>query len=130
MRRGVDACRNPHTRVPHTDRSPLASHSLAVPLPPPVFPQHQCNCCVEISEGLTHKCLNQALEGRCPICIESLRTSTKPLKVLACAHVMHDECYKRCRKDRYTCPICNKVSCVAFRALREGGSCVVFATFA
>ena len=22
---------------------------------------------------------------------------------------MHDECYKRCRKDRYTCPICNKV---------------------
>ena len=53
--------------------------------------------------GVTHKCLDQALEGRCPICMESLRTSTKPLKALACAHVMHDECYKRCRKDRYTC---------------------------
>lgn len=67
-----------------------------------------CNCCVELGANKTHQCINQALEGCCPICMESLRFSTNELKGLPCAHVLHLECYKQYSSYNYRCPVCLK----------------------
>ena len=45
-------------------------------------------------------------EGSCPICAESLRFSTAPLKGLPCGHTLHLECFQSYRRYAYTCPVC------------------------
>eukprot|EP00968_Pinguiococcus_pyrenoidosus_P005032 scaffold327_cov257-Pinguiococcus_pyrenoidosus.AAC.9 len=66
----------------------------------------RCNACVRIDAE--HKCLNQVLQGNCPICLEEVFRSTRSIKALRCGHVMHKDCYTRYRQHSYTCPICWK----------------------
>lgn len=68
----------------------------------------RCNCCVELRDGVVHRCISQVLEGTCPICAENLRFSMSDLKGLPCGHVLHLECYQQYRVYSYTCPICLK----------------------
>lgn len=69
----------------------------------------RCNACVSL-EDENHQCIPQKLQGSCPICNESLFSSTEALRGLNCGHVMHLSCYTEYRRDHsYTCPLC-KVS--------------------
>uniref|UniRef100_A0A7S1XWB5 RING-type domain-containing protein n=1 Tax=Phaeomonas parva TaxID=124430 RepID=A0A7S1XWB5_9STRA len=66
----------------------------------------RCNACVRLNAE--HKCLDQVLQGACPICLEEVFRSTRPIKALKCGHVMHKDCYQSYRQQAYTCPICWK----------------------
>ncbi|CAN0546893.1 unnamed protein product [Ectocarpus sp. 8 AP-2014] len=62
-----------------------------------------CNACVSMNAP-SHTCLSKSLESDCPICNNSLFTSTSQVKGLRCGHFMHLACYK----FWYRCPICRK----------------------
>ena len=66
----------------------------------------RCNACVSLSDD-NHRCIPQKLQGSCPICHETLFSSTEPLRGLRCGHVMHLSCFTEYRRDQnYTCPLC------------------------
>jgi hypothetical protein len=66
----------------------------------------RCNACVSLSDK-DHRCIPQKLQGSCPICYETLFSSTEPLKGLRCGHVMHLSCFTDYRRGQnYTCPLC------------------------
>ena len=68
----------------------------------------RCNACVAIGEE--HKCIQQRLQGNCPICHDPMFESTEPLRGLKCGHVMHLSCFNeyisRSTLGRVTCPLC------------------------
>ncbi|CAM9282159.1 unnamed protein product [Ectocarpus sp. 12 AP-2014] len=72
-----------------------------------------CNACVSMNAP-SHTCLSKSLESDCPICNNSLFTSTSQVKGLRCGHFMHLACYKEyigraeSREFWYRCPICRK----------------------
>ncbi|CAN0223878.1 unnamed protein product [Laminaria digitata] len=72
-----------------------------------------CNACISLGAS-THTCLSKSLESDCPICNNSLFTSTFQVKGLRCGHFMHLQCYKdyiaraESREFWYRCPVCRK----------------------
>jgi hypothetical protein len=83
-----------------------------------------CNACVRSDKEDEHKCLVQAIERTCPICVRLkifiylqsfasylvvfsyLFDSVEKLKGLKCGHVMHLGCYMDYRTKASTCPLC------------------------
>ncbi|KAL3913829.1 MAG: hypothetical protein SGARI_000454 [Bacillariaceae sp.] len=66
----------------------------------------RCNACVSLADD-NHRCIPQKLQGSCPICHETLFSSTEPLRGLRCGHVMHLSCFTDYRRGQnYTCPLC------------------------
>lgn len=65
-----------------------------------------CNACVRSDREDEHKCLVQAIERTCPICVSYLFDSVEKLKGLKCGHVMHLGCYMDYRTKASTCPLC------------------------
>ena len=49
----------------------------------------RCNACVSTSAFDEHVCIAQNLEGNCPVCAESMKESTDPLRGVRCGHVLH-----------------------------------------
>ena len=72
----------------------------------------RCNACIAISEYERHICIQQRLQGNCPICHETLFESTEPLRGMSCGHVMHLSCFNMyISKGSFggmTCPVCKK----------------------
>lgn len=68
----------------------------------------RCNACVSLADD-DHRCIPQKLQGSCPICHESMFSSTEPLKGMKCGHVMHLSCFSMYRRGQnYTCPLCQR----------------------
>jgi Zinc-ribbon/Ring finger domain len=68
----------------------------------------RCNACVSLADD-DHRCIPQKLQGSCPICHESMFSSTEPLRGLKCGHVMHLSCFTMYRRGTsYTCPLCQR----------------------
>lgn len=65
----------------------------------------RCNACVSLDDK-DHQCIPQKLQGKCPICRDTLFQSTEPLRGLKCGHVMHMTCFTQYRRTSYTCPLC------------------------
>lgn len=73
-----------------------------------------CNACIAIGRFDKHPCVSNALQGDCPVCMESLFRSTNEIKSLSCGHPMHTRCLLRYMDkmgdSEITCPTCRKVS--------------------
>jgi zinc finger-like protein len=73
-----------------------------------VFHCMRCNQCMSLTLSETHVCREGSLEDNCPICQESMFTSSSPVRQTPCGHFMHSSCYKDYTKTGYTCPMCSK----------------------
>lgn len=67
----------------------------------------KCNHCIHIDSTETHKCFAGTWND-CPICIDTLKDSTKPLFLLPCGHGTHTDCLRDYLQSDYRCPICKK----------------------
>jgi len=68
-----------------------------------------CDMCLTIELRDNHKCVSKTSKSNCPICLEYLFDSVKPLNFLQCGHSIHLECFINLIKQNiYKCPICNK----------------------
>ncbi|KAH9256248.1 hypothetical protein BASA81_005469 [Batrachochytrium salamandrivorans] len=71
----------------------------------------RCNLCYPTAtmDPATHHCLASASEESCPVCAEYMHTSTRPVSLLPCGHVIHGDCLNQLhRKHIATCPKCRK----------------------
>lgn len=69
----------------------------------------KCGCCYSNSLKEEHHCIENNMHSRCPICFEDLFDSVKPLSVVKCGHVIHEECLDGLRQHgSVKCPICCK----------------------
>ncbi|KAK1359771.1 Zinc ion binding protein [Heracleum sosnowskyi] len=66
-----------------------------------------CNACMNLSLTV-HLCREKCFEDVCPICHESIFTSSTSIKSLKCSHLMHSSCFQAYTCSHYTCPICIK----------------------
>jgi len=70
----------------------------------------RCNACVSIDDK-DHKCIPSSLQGKCPVCYETMFESREPLRGLRCGHIMHLSCFNKMylgSQNSYTCPLCKK----------------------
>lgn len=77
-------------------------------LPTEFFHCDICNSCLSITLKGDHKCVNDAMHGDCPICMENMRYSVNPVIPMQCGHAMHHSCYEDYIKTNYKCPTCQK----------------------
>lgn len=67
-----------------------------------------CDACVSRESKSRHVCMPRSLQGDCPICMEDLFTSRRPVVYMRCGHTMHGDCWEEYTKNKYTCPLCHK----------------------
>ncbi|KAL6620645.1 hypothetical protein ACP70R_035784 [Stipagrostis hirtigluma subsp. patula] len=67
----------------------------------------KCNCCLGM-KMIEHKCRENLMEMNCPICCDSIWTSSAAVRGLPCGHFMHSACFQAYTCTNYTCPICCK----------------------
>ncbi|CAN1753668.1 Zinc finger protein BRUTUS-like At1g74770 [Linum perenne] len=67
----------------------------------------KCNACMSKSLA-KHICREKCFDDNCPICRESIFTSSIPVKALPCGHLMHSPCFQDYTCNHYICPICSK----------------------
>lgn len=68
----------------------------------------RCDSCVPIEVKDTHLCLPNALQGDCPICLLSVRHSTRRVVLMRCGHATHEDCFSKLTETSYRCPLCYK----------------------
>jgi RING finger/CHY zinc finger protein 1 len=69
----------------------------------------KCGGCINKSIKDTHKCISEAFNNDCCICLESIFLSRESTIILPCGHIIHSDCYmSSLRQNRYTCPLCRK----------------------
>ena len=63
----------------------------------------------------SHACIQNSMMQNCPVCLEYLFDSVKPISVLKCGHTIHEGCLQQLRHQSepghpssYTCPMCSK----------------------
>ena len=69
----------------------------------------RCGCCYSTSLRANHTCVEQSMHRSCPICLDYLFDSIKPISVLVrCGHAMHEACLQQLHDNgMQRCPICN-----------------------
>lgn len=68
-----------------------------------------CGCCYSQSLRNEHRCIENNMHAKCPICFEYLFDSVKPLSVIRCGHILHEECLDGLQKHgSVKCPVCCK----------------------
>ena len=67
-----------------------------------------CNACVSMDHKKNQQCLKNSLDANCPICMQYLFTSTKPVVFMRCGHTMHSHCFDAYVTENYRCPLCHK----------------------
>ncbi|KAF8062955.1 RZPF34 [Scenedesmus sp. PABB004] len=68
-----------------------------------------CNCCYSVSLRGSHVCVSNSMHQNCPVCVEFLFDSIRPIAVLACGHTIHQECHRDLMAhNTITCPLCLK----------------------
>lgn len=69
----------------------------------------KCNCCISNKFKDDHICIDNSLDGECPVCLENIFESVKQVILLKCGHSIHQECYVNLIKNNnIKCPVCNK----------------------
>ena len=70
----------------------------------------RCGCCYSTSLRADHKCVEQSMHRSCPICLDYLFDSIKPISVLVrCGHAMHEACLQQLHDNgMLRCPLCNE----------------------
>uniref|UniRef100_A0A061R754 Ring finger and CHY zinc finger domain-containing protein 1 n=1 Tax=Tetraselmis sp. GSL018 TaxID=582737 RepID=A0A061R754_9CHLO len=74
-----------------------------------------CGCCYANALKGCHTCVQDSMASDCPVCLEYLFDSVKPISVLQCGHTIHEDCLSKLRVlsepghlSGYTCPMCSK----------------------
>jgi hypothetical protein len=65
-----------------------------------------CDACVAMESRDRHRCMPHSLSADCPVCCEKLFTSRAPVCYMRCGHAMHNACWDKYTRLKYTCPIC------------------------
>lgn len=65
----------------------------------------RCNACVS-TKMRYHKCVEGTLDRQCPVCCESLFSTTKPVHYVRCGHLIHRQCFSNYLNHDYRCAIC------------------------
>lgn len=73
-----------------------------------VFHCDTCGICMSLVVENNHRCIEQAANSGCPICLDNLFSSTKPVVFMPCGHPIHSECFNEYSKRFYRCPLCSK----------------------
>eukprot|EP01084_Bolivina_argentea_P144754 253900_1 len=69
-----------------------------------------CNLCIH--RQAEHECVESSAEkGKCPVCLETLHDSRKPVVWSECNHMFHDVCLETLLKSTIRCPVCKKSVC-------------------
>lgn len=69
----------------------------------------KCGGCINKSIKDTHKCISEAFNNDCCICLESIFLSRESAIILPCGHIIHSDCYmSSLRQNRFSCPLCRK----------------------
>lgn len=69
----------------------------------------QCGICLSINIRDTHKCRSDSGKDKCPVCFESVYTSTEPSLVPGCGHLIHSKCHRLIMEYGHKrCPYCNQ----------------------
>ena len=73
-----------------------------------------CCACYPLSLRGNHRCINGSMQNNCPICLEDMFSSRKPVVVLKCGHNIHSHCHQvMSRLDllpSIRCPTCSKTT--------------------
>lgn len=68
-----------------------------------------CDTCGTCVNALNHRCKAEQFHTDCPICLENLFHSVKPVHVPECGHPIHVHCMMNCmQQNRTGCPLCRK----------------------
>lgn len=71
-----------------------------------------CCACYPVSLRGNHVCINGALQNNCPICLEDMFSSRRPVVVLKCGHNIHAHCQRVMNQmdllQSIRCPTCSK----------------------
>jgi len=77
------------------------------------FHCQKCGCCYSQALKDSHVCIQNSMMSDCPVCLEYLFDSIKPIAVLKCGHTIHEGCLQQLRRQAdpghpcsYTCPMC------------------------
>eukprot|EP00397_Hematodinium_sp_SG-2012_P015427 GEMP01015709.1.p1 GENE.GEMP01015709.1~~GEMP01015709.1.p1 ORF type:complete len:300 (+),score=60.38 GEMP01015709.1:392-1291(+) len=76
------------------------------------FHCQKCGCCYPMEIRDNHKCVANAMQQDCPICLHDLFQSTTQVTILQCGHTIHQSCLAEMRKSfsglqNLRCPICS-----------------------
>ena len=66
-----------------------------------------CSHCIHVDSYQSHKCFTNTWND-CPICMDGLKDSTRPLILLPCGHGTHHDCVNELLQNDYRCPLCKK----------------------
>lgn len=66
----------------------------------------KCRAC--LLANVEHKCLENKFDQDCPICFDSLFSSTEAVSQMPCGHTIHSDCLLELSRHSYQCPICLK----------------------
>ncbi|KAL8195677.1 hypothetical protein R6Q57_025430 [Mikania cordata] len=71
----------------------------------------KCGCCLSVDLRGRHVCTENAIKKECPVCLEHLFHSIKPVTNMHCGHAVHLGCYfEMMSKNQPLCPGCSKSS--------------------
>jgi len=65
----------------------------------------RCNACVS-TKMRYHKCVEGTLDRECPVCCETLFSTTRPVHYVRCGHLIHRDCFQKYLAHDYRCASC------------------------
>ena len=73
-----------------------------------------CCACYPVSLRDNHRCISGAMQNNCPICLEDMFTSRRPVVILKCGHNIHAHCQRVMNQmdllQSIRCPTCSKTT--------------------
>ena len=76
------------------------------------FHCEKCCACYPSSLRGNHVCINGAMQNNCPICLEDMFSSRRPVVILKCGHNIHAHCQRVMNQmdllQSIRCPTCSK----------------------
>lgn len=71
-----------------------------------------CGSCYPLQLQNKHKCLENAMQRQCPVCLEDMFSSLRQSQVLLCGHTIHSDCLRQLQRQKglqaIRCPMCSK----------------------
>ena len=71
-----------------------------------------CGCCYSNAIAHSHTCVERSTHSNCPVCLQFLFESIRPVSVLGCGHTIHEHCFLSLfAHHQFTCPTCSRSMC-------------------
>eukprot|EP00049_Salpingoeca_infusionum_P002035 m.53103 g.53103 ORF g.53103 m.53103 type:complete len:337 (+) comp11354_c1_seq1:216-1226(+) len=68
-----------------------------------------CRVCYTQASFSAHRCIENATDRNCPVCLEHLHTSTRKFHIPKCGHILHMDCFQELVRSSATkCPLCQE----------------------